>query len=257
MTCADVCTGVNPDIARFVRILAATTPGNAGEGLTPVPARAADEIMSSSMLLERLLRAVPEITVGPLLHAEQYWLSTGRHLRRGAAASALDRTYLVELSELDSILPSTKPFGIGLYTSTGIFGSFGMWWAYMQLHAGSTLFPPPWTIWSVEPVHDANVLEITTASEWVDFVLSHPDRMGGLLYPNWKSAEERWDGIHMTARAIAATQGIRLSADNNDAIAPHYWDVESTFWLRWRFARAERIDAQCVNSGADERTGSR
>ena len=70
--------------------------------------------------------------------------------------------------------------------------------------------PPPWHIWSTQPRPDVNVREISTAAGWAEFVTSYPVRHGDLVYPDWRSASRDHDGVHLTLRAIAATQGIYL-----------------------------------------------
>ena len=87
---------------------------------------------------------------------------------------------------------------------------------------------------------DARVLEISTAVEWVRFVMTYPKARNGLLYPDWRLATGSWDTVHMTLRAVAATQGIWFSEGPQVTAAP-YWDVESTFWLRWAFTGAQMV----------------
>jgi hypothetical protein len=137
--------------------------------------------------------------------------------------------------------PDAKPFGLGLFTSTAVFGGHGAWRTYLDLQQGSSLFPPPWYTWAVELEPAATVVEVSSAADWVELVESHPLRAGGLTYPDWASLGRNCDGVHMTVRAIAATQGIVLRLREGFA-APPYWDVESTLWLRWRVRSAELVD---------------
>ena len=67
-----------------------------------------------------------------------------------------------------------------------------------------------------------------------------PTSYEGLLYPDWKAVARHCDGVHVTLRAVGATQGIcfRLS---DGVVAPPYWDVETTFWLRWVFEHVEFV----------------
>jgi hypothetical protein len=154
--------------------------------------------------------------------------------------SVLDPRHFIDPSPTIDAIATTKPFDVGLFTSTPVFGTFGMWWCYLQLNAGSTLFPPPWVVWSADLRADLEVLEIVTAMDWAEFVAQSPIVSAGIAYPNWKYASQRWDGIHITVRAIVALQGIRLS-HKDLVIAPAFWDVESTLWLRWAFARVKRV----------------
>jgi hypothetical protein len=45
----------------------------------------------------------------------------------------------------------------------------------------------------------------------------------------------------MTQRAVVASQGLYF-ASSAGIIAPPYWDVESTLWLRWSFTSTELIE---------------
>jgi hypothetical protein len=60
---------------------------------------------------------------------------------------------------------------------------------------------------------------------------------GKNLYPDWKAAAQELDAVHVTARAVVAIQGFRFPSATGFT-APAYWDVESTFWLRWAFKDA-------------------
>jgi hypothetical protein len=233
---ADAHGDVDPDLAHFIRTMARIThpPGSWTERLPTAPASAADEIIDDCHLVQRLIENAPGVAVGPLVRAQQYWVATGRPAHSPPRVAKLDRAHFVEPTASMDVPASTKPFHLGLYTSTGTLGTFGMWWCYLQLHRGSTLFPLPWRVWSVRASNDANVLEITTAAEWVDLVSADPMHRNGFLYPDWRLLADRWDGIHMTVRAVAATQGMGFSLGRH-VVAPAYWDVESTLWLRWAF----------------------
>lgn len=247
---ADLHGPVDADIAHFLRIFGAITPpGNSTQHPSLLSARTVDEIIDQSKFIGRLRRRAPEITVGPVLRTDQYWVSTGRPMGMAARKSVLDRAHFVEPAGVQELPASTKPFNIGLYTSTAAFHTFGMWWCYLQLNAGSTLFPRPWRVWSLKADPDAAVLEIATAAKWVEFVLADAIHEEGLLYPNWKRAAERWDGIHMTVNAVAATQGMCFSDGGGHVVAPPYWDVESTLWLRWIFTAVELIESLDVGVG--------
>ncbi len=113
-----------------------------------------------------------------------------------------------------------------------------MWREYLRLNWGSTLHPLPWHTWRVEPRSDIVVHEIAGAAQWVDLALAHPLRKDQLIYPDWRSVARECDAVHMTLRAITATQGLYFPTRRGIVAAP-YWDVESTFWLRWCFDSVE------------------
>jgi hypothetical protein len=109
-----------------------------------------------------------------------------------------------------------------------------MWKLYLDMFEGARVPRPRWQVWKLEIDPQARVFEAKSALEWADFVLSFRRRVGDLLYPDWARASESWDGLHVTADAIAAAQGLLLLTPYG-AIAPMYWDVESTLWFRWCF----------------------
>lgn len=109
-----------------------------------------------------------------------------------------------------------------------------MWWSYLLENRHSSLFPLPWRAWRMRISVGARVREITTAEEWVAFVSEFAFVHDGLAYPAWREVAALWDGIHMTAAAVAATQGLCFRGKRLTT-APAYWDVESTLWLRWVF----------------------
>jgi hypothetical protein len=91
-------------------------------------------------------------------------------------------------------------------------------------------------VWDLEAHADASVLEITSARAWVAFVETFATVDARLVYPDWRSAATRFDGVHLTLAAIAAAQGFSFPTSVG-LTAPTYWDVESTLWLRWAFGR--------------------
>lgn len=206
-----------------------------------VSARAADAVVKRSRLLARLALVVPEIVTGPLRLDAQYWVSTGKPGFLPASEPTLGESRFVDPSDGALRAASTKPSAVGLFTSTGVLGTHGMWRTYLDLNRGSTLYPPPWHTWAVAPRRAAAVREIASAAEWVDLVRSHPRREHGLLCPDWGSVARHHDAVHMTLRAIVAIQGLHLTSGRGTVAAP-YWDVESTLWLRWCFDSVRFIE---------------
>jgi hypothetical protein len=170
---------------------------------------------------------------GPLGSELQYWTAVSKppHLPRGQAH--LGQQSFVAVGALSTPPPSTKPFGFGLYTSSGGLPARGMWRSFLQLQGGSTLLPRPWHTWQARISPAASVREIASATDWATFVHAFPRRHGELLFPDWQAVAVRHDGVHMSLRAIVATQGVQLMTSEG-VLAATYWDVESTFWLRWR-----------------------
>ena len=79
--------------------------------------------------------------------------------------------------------------------------------------------------------------EVSSASDWADFVSTYPSESHGLVSRDWLAASHDHDVVHM---AVAAAQGLLLRHEGA-TIAAMYWDVESTFWLRWCFNRARLV----------------
>ncbi len=232
------------DLSHFIRVLGQTTSTGIPRDLRALPYLSpvdADGLLGSSRLLTRLAEVVPEIVTGPLRLDSQYWVGTGKPSFVPTGELTPKESAFVCVSDATAMDPSTKPFGVGLFTSTGVLGTHGMWQNYLDLNRGSTLHPLPWHTWVVEPHRHARVHEITTASEWVEFVLSHPRREHELLFPSWGWVARDHDAVHMTLRAIGATQGLYFPTEQGIVAAP-YWDIESTMWLRWCFGSARLVE---------------
>lgn len=234
----DLERGVPPEMVRFIRTIQPVTKSTL-RGLTAIEADAADEVIQTSKLLARIGEKAPELVGGPLSRTTQYWVSAERPEHR-PPRRALHRDQFIA-AEYAPVTASTKPFDVGLFSSTGALETFGMWWCLLQVNKGSTLFPTPWHVWALSVPPEARLLEIASATAWTDFVMSDPVCGENVLYPNWRTASNRYDGVHMTLNAVAATQGIRFAA-SGAVVAPPYWDIESTLWLRWVFTGVGLVD---------------
>jgi hypothetical protein len=234
--------GLCDDIAHFIEVLAWKRDITGDVNVLPcVSAADADALIKNNRLLNRLTDAVPEIAMGPLRLDSQYWVGTGKPTYLAKAELTLSESHFVAVAEATPVEVSTKPFYVGLFTATGVLGTYGMWRMYIDAGWEPSLDGLPRWTWAVEP-HDVVVVhEIASASQWVDFVLSHPLRKDGLLFPDWHSVARRCDGVHMTLCAIAATQGLYFPTEQGLVAAP-YWDVESTLWLRWCFRSVKLVD---------------
>jgi len=117
-----------------------------------------------------------------------------------------------------------------------------MWRTYLDLYHGSDLYPLPWFTWETKAaVGGAAVLEITTANDWAAFVAAYSRADAGMIYPDWVRVASDFAGIHMTLRAVAATQGFVFETGCG-LTAPAFWDIESTLWLRWCFESVRLVD---------------
>ncbi len=238
---ANLATPCNPkhDIESFV-IAMAGTDGSAPFG--PASPDEADQVVGRCALLARLEAAVPKIVVGPLDPYAQYWIGTGKPTAALTQGRRLTRRLFVPVAADRDIPVSTKPFSVGLFTSTGIAGNHGMWHTYLET-AQSSLFPRPWHAWAVRPEPGARICEVATAKQWVEFVTRYISSHEGYLYPDWRSAAREYDAVHLTLRAVAAVQSMVFRSAAG-VTAPAYWGVESTFWLRWCFQSSRLVSVE-------------
>ncbi len=195
---------------------------------------AADALTGACHLLERIGQSNPSLVRGPLDAARQHWIGTPQHAPSPAAPPAPVRERFIGAEDASTLPPSTKPFDLGLFTSTATRSGLSMWRAYLDLNRGSDLYPLPWYTWEVRVSEVCSVLDITSAREWAEFVAAYPRTEGGLLYPDWHKVVGAFDAVHMTARAVVATQGFNFPTPRG-LTAATYWGLESTLWLRWRF----------------------
>ena len=227
----------HPDVIHFVRVMGGVTDTGSSQPTTSWAASQADKLVAECALLDRVERIAPEIVDGPLSVGAQFWTGTGKPSHVPPGERRLSRSHFVPVSA--NIAASTKPFGVGLFTSTGVSGGSSMWRAYLDRH--ELMFPLPWWTWSVAIEPDIAVYEISSAARWVELVSCWPVWHNGLRYPDWAAIAARYDAVHVTMRAIVAAQGLCFRTSSGP-VAPPYWDVESTFWLRWRFASAELVE---------------
>ena len=228
---------VHDDIRRYIEVLETVTSTGDHARIPVVAPADADRVAAAGRLLRRLDNAVPQIVSGPVDRLSQYWISAGKPSWVAAREPQLSEAHFTAVTNTGALSHAGKPFTGGLYTSTGFPGSQGMWRAYLDLRDWNSLFARPWLVWKVTGDAKAKILEVSTASAWAGFVQRYPLTCGELLYPDWAAGGEDYDAVHVTARAIAAIQGLRL-ATAAGLLAPGYWDVETTFWLRWRFGSA-------------------
>jgi hypothetical protein len=205
----------------------------AGTGGQPVLSPAdADELAGTCRLLADIAQGGASLVDGPLDGTRQQWIGTGRQTASPASVPTPARTQLIEADETNAA--STKPFDLGLYTSTAAPDGRSMWRTYLDSTRGSTLHPLPWYTWNLKARDDTKIGEITSACAWVDFVDTYPHPHAGKVYPDWRNVAQDLDGVHLTLRAILAIQGFSFPTSHG-LTAPTYWDVESTLWLRWCF----------------------
>jgi hypothetical protein len=220
------------DLDHLVDVLGRITSRGPAEDIHVLPrvsGAEADAIVDGCQLLTRLEDAVPEIVAGPIRRDAQYWMRWGEGSDLQPRFPTLDRAHFVDVATAPE---GVQFFRLGLHTSTGVLNTYGMWHVYLAQFSGDCA--PPWSVWAVEPEPDAIVHEVTSAQQWVDLVTSHPRAVEGVLYPDWRSIVRDCDAVHVTLRAIVATQGLYFPTARGE-VAPTFWGVEFTLWLRWCF----------------------
>ncbi len=228
-----------PSVARcldhFVRVMQHVTFTSPSRWIS-ANAEMIDDCVVESRLLNEIRALAPSIADGPLDRGHQYWIGTGKPAHVPALGLTPIGESFIDIVEMpdDSGL-NVKPFGAGLFSSTGGVGDYGQWHRYLEMQGDSALFRRPWSAWRLTPSVDARVAELKSARQWVDLVCSYPKKADGYLTPDWVAVGEDFDAVHVSLGAVLATQGLSFATDQGRVAAP-YWDVESTFWLHWRFS---------------------
>ncbi len=221
-------------LLHFLTVMQAYTDAmmdaESGGQLTLTPDEA-DDLTDTCRLLDDIAEVEPDLVAGSIPVGRQHWISTGRNSFVPSVA------HFIEPGSPGR--PSTKPFYLGMYTSTAARSGHGMWRSYLDLNSGSSLHPFPWHTWKLDLPAQVAVLDINTARQWAEFIQTYGRENSGLLYPDWRLVANEFDGVRLTLRAIAAIQGFHLTTGRGLAAAA-FWDLESTLWLRWRFV-AERL----------------
>jgi hypothetical protein len=114
-------------------------------------------------------------------------------------------------------------------------------WRVLLGPDGSSLYPLPWYTWALDVSGPIAVAEVASARNWVDLVCAYPRHAGGFVYPDWVKISRTFAAVHITLPAIAAAQGFALMTPKG-TIPPGFWDVETTFWTRWSFARTRLVE---------------
>src|SRR5918992_2524468 len=132
-------------IVRFVRLMVGWT----NTRMTFDPERpvvlepaAADGITAECRLLKEIARTDADLVRGPLEQRRQEWIGTAK--RSGSAASPeLTRQSFVSADAAAHVGPSTKPAGVGIYSSTAASDGRSMWRGFLEIGPQARLHPPP------------------------------------------------------------------------------------------------------------------
>jgi hypothetical protein len=228
------------DAGHFIRVLDEVTMAGDHAATGIVSSAEADAIVARSLLIGRLGSAEPALATGGIDGCPQFWVATGKPPWAPPGQPVLSPEHFVAATQ-PGRADNVNPFGVGLYTSSGFQGTQGMWRLYLEIGDYSSNTPHPWHVWRAEVSAAARVRDVTTAAGWEELTLRYPAvHDDGLIYPDWPAVAGDWDAVHLTIRAIAAIQGLRIRTPRG-FLAPSYWDVETTFWLRWAFPEVKPV----------------
>lgn len=237
-----------PNVTWFTDVLAQRTDLSQTVDERGLPVRSgiepeeADAIVAECALLGRLRECARRAVDGPVDLAAQEWVHhRAAHLPPRPGMPMSEHFVPVEAATVP--VARAKPWNVGFFTSTSAWDGWGMWRVYQDVH--SSMYEGPLPRWHLDVEPGAAVYEIRSAADWVRFVRRYPVVVDGRAYPDWPSVAKEWDGVHFTAFAIAATQGLVFGLDEAD-IQPLALDVEQTFWLSWRFTGATEKEASAL-----------
>lgn len=221
--------------AAFVRVMSAVSFRGTPDGdVERATAERADEVASRSLMLARLLELAPWMTAGPNSdECEQVWIATQRPEWQSPARSIPTRDDFVTPSTLPNDL-TKRPLAFGLYTSSANTEYRGMWDTFVRQNTTDALWRRPWITWRLGIAGTPRIYNITTARDWVALVERYPYMDEKWVHADWSKIGENYAGVHISPSAVFAVEGLAVSSQYGD-IAPTYWDVESTIWLRWCF----------------------
>lgn len=230
----ETCRSDDP-VRRFVSALetANMPPGGLTRvdlaGVPVTTPRLADDAVGGSELVGEMRRSVPSVVDGPVDRGAQQWIAVARPSWRPPRRQLSIRYFAAPVAGLLTDRPQ-----FGLFTSTRAWNGTSMWRVLLETTDSPTLYPRPWFVWEGEVA--GPVREVCTAGDWATLVTEFPLESGNILFPDWASIAKSYAGVHLTAAAVAATQGIWLRHEHATVTAT-FWTVESTLWLRWPFAR--------------------
>lgn len=205
-----------PTDVAVIRLAESLYPvGDAGQvvletGLNPVPTDAAVERIRRMLMLTSSANSEETFPV---------WCSeTGRAPR-------------AERLTLTGATWAGKPQG-ALFTSTGNAHYRGAWSTYALTLGVDT---DRWTYWALR-TGEARVISVDTAVEWCTFAYEFLNASGAI---DWPVVSTKWDAVHISTAAVAATDCFEFSWRGRTIPAP-FWGAETTVWLRWLFTEVKQ-----------------
>lgn len=148
-------------------------------------------------------------------------------------AAAPEESRFVAPTRGDELLLG-KPSHSCFYTAGGSHAWRGMW---ATVAARESPVVGPVFAWKMRVRSAPRELVIDSALAWCELVRAACRETNAGDAVEWARVAELFDCVTVTAKAVAATQGIQFRSGTR-TIAPTYWDTRSTVWLRWSFESA-------------------
>ena len=250
LRCAEVVSrlGLGRESAAVLQ-LAATMAAITSHSHAPCVIRSAqalDVAIAGHPLAAVFDRGIPRHGSEAWVESQYFLKSTRARVRPGAIAP----------SRSDFCAPSadhrsSKPGSGALYTSTGMTDCFGMWQLHLELAGEEGLLGPPYHVFHMRPDLSSRIHVVDDAASWVELLGEFGESQSGAVAPDWRRVAEHHDAVHLTCRGVASIQGVTFDLGAQRS-APAFWDVETTAWLRWRFA-----GVTTVKPGSSEWSGGR
>lgn len=122
-----------------------------------------------------------------------------------------------------------------LYTSTEAFGTSSFIAGSRERWADLGPLKLPAPLNRFHPRKDARVFVIDSPMAWHELCLAFPAPVGdGEIVPDFVSASQSWDAIHLPLAGLLATYQVRVDSDRCWTNMRE-WDCEQTVWLKWAF----------------------
>ncbi len=152
--------------------------------------------------------------------------------------------------------PDFRCLGAGLtkprrsfWTSTSVGECSSSWLHFIRWGEDRVFWEPPYRRWRLEVLPTARVYEVHGPQAWQSLCLTYPApscapypicRPDTLIEPDWQAVAQDWDGVHLSVGGLLTAERVRWGRPGAQTHL-YGWGAESTLWLRWVFARAQRL----------------
>ncbi len=196
----------------------------------------ADKLLAGNRRLSEMADCEPALDSGPLQTDRQHWVGDGTRL------PIVPRKEMCGVPSPETDRTAVPAFWSAFYTSTVMTSGYSMWRALMSC-SDSDAFSRrlPWHTWQMVVDDRVCVAEVKDAVTWTDLVSTYGVIVDGMVWPDWSKMAEAFDAVHFTWPLIVAAQGLAFTSDRG-VVAPAFWDLECTLWLKWGFTGAHVVE---------------